>query len=287
MISNPVLKFLYKHRFLLSRRIVQVSILFLYFAGNAFGWTLLRGNLSTSLFMEKIPFADPYAVLQMFAAGALLSIDVMIGAFLILFFYAVIGGRAFCSWVCPINMVTDLANWIRKKLKLDKDEWQLRFSRKTRYWILGLSLILSFIISVPVFEFISPISMFHRGIVFGMGLGWTAVLGVFLFELFVTKNGWCGHLCPLGAFYSLVTSKSAIRVYHYQPNCTLCMNCKNICPEKQVLPMVGKENGFVISGECINCGRCIEVCNDDALQFAVRFLPPKGKEKMPAEANTN
>ncbi len=266
---------LYKHRFLIARRIVQLSIIGLYIAGNAYGWSILKGNLSSSKIFDVIPMTDPYAVLQMFAAGTLLAIDVIIGAVIVTIFYALIGGRAFCSWVCPMNMVTDFANWLRVKTGLHKDEWQLRISRKTRYWILGVSLVLSFLVAAPAFEFVSPISMLHRGLVFGMGFGWVAVLGVFLFDLFVTKNGWCGHLCPLGGFYSLISKPSVIRVKHDADKCTLCMNCKNVCPEKQVLWMVGKESVFVSSGECINCGRCIEVCNDDALNFGLRLKPTK------------
>ena len=270
---------LYKHRFLIGRRIVQISILLLYIAGNLYGWKILQGNLSSSRIFDVIPMADPYAVLQLFVAGSLLATDVLIGALIVLLFYSLIGGRAFCSWVCPINMVTDFANWLRMKTGLHREEWQLRISRKTRYWVLGLSLVVSFIIAAPAFEFISPISMLHRGLIFGIGFGWVAVGGVFLFDLFVTKNGWCGHVCPLGGFYSLITKPSAIRVKHDADKCTLCMNCKNVCPEKQVLWMIGKESVIVSSGECINCGRCIEVCNDDALNFSFRYKPQKEEKE--------
>jgi ferredoxin-type protein NapH len=27
---------------------------------------------------------------------------------------------------------------------------------------------------------------------------------------------------------------------------------------------------MVIDGECTNCGRCIDVCGDDALEFSIR-----------------
>lgn len=276
---SKIIHYIYKHRYLFSRRTVQVSIILLYIAGNLYGWTILRGNLSMGKLFETVPVVDPYAVLQMFFAGAILLWDAILGAVIVFLFYALIGGRMFCSWVCPVNIITDAANWIRKKFKLDRDEWQLRFSRKVRYWILALSLVMSAIMAVPVFEFVSPISMLHRGLIYGMGFGWAAVLTVFLFDLFVTKNGWCGHLCPLGAFYSLTTGKSVLRVYHIQPNCTLCMNCKNICPEKQVLAIVGKESGYIDFGECINCGRCIEVCNDDALKFSLRYIK-KEKEGL-------
>jgi ferredoxin-type protein NapH len=50
------------------------------------------------------------------------------------------------------------------------------------------------------------------------------------------------------------------------------MKCKEVCPEVQVLSMVGKKSEQVLSGECTNCARCIEVCDDDALNFSIRDL---------------
>jgi ferredoxin-type protein NapH len=96
------------------------------------------------------------------------------------------------------------------------------------------------------------------------------LLAIFLFDLFGVKNGWCGHICPLGGMYSLIGQKSLIRVSHNEPNCTLCMKCKEVCPETQVLYMIGKKSQIVDMGECVNCARCIEVCDDDALGFTLR-----------------
>jgi ferredoxin-type protein NapH len=258
------------YRFLALRRFVQIGLLFLYFSANAYGFKILTGTLSSSNLFQAIPLSDPFALLQMFSAGAILSVDVLIGGFIILVFYMSIGGRAFCSWVCPINMVTDTANWLRRKLYLDKIEKKVWLSKNVRYWVFGLALVLSFLSGVAAFEMVSPIAMLHRGIVFGMGMGFAAVLCLFLFDLFAVKNGWCGHLCPLGAFYSLVSKQNVLVVKHNQPNCTLCMKCKDVCPEKQVLAIVGKRSGDVVFGECTKCGRCIEVCEDDALSFGVR-----------------
>ena len=263
-------QWIFKHRFLMMRRMLQLGILALYIAGNSYGFHLLMGNLSSSLVMKHIPLSDPYAVLQMFAAGSILGLDVLIGAVIVALFYMIVGGRAFCSWVCPINMVTDMANWTRKVLYLEKVERKVWLGRNVRYWVLGLSLILSALSGVAAFEMVSPIAMLHRGIIFGMGMGFAAVLCIFLFDLFAVKNGWCGHICPLGGFYALLGKISMIRVKHNQPACTLCMKCKDICPEKQVLFSIGKESGDIVSGECTNCGRCVEVCDDDALSFGVR-----------------
>ena len=259
-----------KYKYLILRRSLQVSLMFLYFAGNAWGFTFLQGNLSSSLLLGVIPLSDPYAALQMLVAGAVLSSDLVIGVLIITLFYASIGGRAFCSWVCPINIISDASNYIRRKFGFNKIQKKQPASRNLRYFVLFLSLILSYFLGLSAFEFISPISMVHRGLVFGMGFGYGAIVIIFLFDLFVLKNGWCGHICPLGAFYSLNAKFSLIKVDHDVQKCTACMECKEVCPETQVLFMINKESIPVLSGECTSCARCIEVCNDDALNFTIR-----------------
>ncbi|HIO95367.1 MAG TPA: quinol dehydrogenase ferredoxin subunit NapH [Campylobacterales bacterium] len=258
-------------KYLLLRRVTQITILFLYFGANAYGWNMLSGTFGSSVLMGIIPLADPYTTLQVLATGFVLGADVLLGAGIIILFYMVIGGRAFCSWVCPINMVTDLANWLRRKLNLDKEEVNYRFlKRNTRYWIMVLGLIVSAVLSIAAFEVLSPITIMQRGIIFGFGMGFAVVLAIFLFDLFGVKNGWCGHLCPLGATYSIIGKTSIIRVEHDHEACTACMKCKVVCPENQVLHMVNKESIMITDGECTNCGRCIDVCDDDALTFNIR-----------------
>jgi len=266
-----------KYRFLIARRITQVSIMVLYVIANVYGINFLMGNLSSSLLLGAIPLSDPYAVLQMFIAGAVLSFDVLLGAFLIILFYMTIGGRAFCSWVCPVNIITDAANYLRRKFGFNQIQKRQPASRNIRYWVIAMSLVISFFMGIAAFEFISPISMVHRGIIFGLGFGWASMLVIFLFDLFVLKNGWCGHICPLGGAYSLIGKFSFIRVHHKHDNCTACMKCKEVCPEVQVLHMITKESLPVTGKECTNCGRCVEVCDDEALNFSIKNLK---KEKQ-------
>jgi ferredoxin-type protein NapH len=265
-------------RYLILRRISQVSILLMFFGTVHWAWQVasrpfLTGNLSASKLLGAIPMADPFAVLQMFFSRHVLEAEVLIGAAVVFGFYALVGGRVFCSWVCPVNMVTDLAGWLRKRLGLRE---RAGLNRKIRYWVLGLALLLSLLIGVAAFEWISPISMLHRELIYGVGLGWTAVLGIFLFDLLLVRDGWCGHLCPLGAFYALLGRTAQVRVRFEEARCTHCGECAKVCPEPQVLNLkLAAQNGMVISGECTNCGRCTPVCPENALAFDVRALIDK------------
>jgi len=110
-------------RFIIYRRLVQLSTLLLFFGTAHWGWTivgepLLLGNLSSSTLLGFIPLADPFAVLQIFLTQHVLENEVIIGAGIVLAIYALLGGRVWCSWVCPINMVADLAAWLRRKMSI-------------------------------------------------------------------------------------------------------------------------------------------------------------------------
>lgn len=268
------------YRYLLLRRISQITLLVLYIGANVWGWKILQGNLSSSLLFQTIPLSDPYAVVQIAATGATLAMDILIGALIVLTFYGVIGGRAFCSWVCPVNIITDAAAWIRRKLRISEVQKRVYMSRSLRYWVLGLGVILSFIMGVAAFELISPVSMVHRGAVFGMGMGLGAIVVIFLFDLFVHENGWCGYICPLGASYALIGRFSLFRVRHDANKCTDCRDCITVCPEKEVLHMINKSSESVLMGECTNCLRCVDVCQEDALGFSIRshIKQPKDEE---------
>lgn len=298
-----MMKWIRKNRYLLLRRFSQVTILALFFLANCsfvsinnqkhlvfqgdiarfeshernlaiantkeelLPFKILEGNLSSSKILGVLPMSDPLAFLQIFLAGGALSMDLLLGVLVVVVIYGIFLGRGYCAFVCPINVLTDLSNYLRAMLRIEKFKFSV--SRNLRFAVLFLSLLLSLVFGVLAWEMISPISMLHRGIVFGMGVGFFGILVVFLFDLFVLKNGFCGHLCPLGATFGLIGARSVLKVAHNAQNCTQCMHCVRICPEPQVLSMIGKRSEPVKDMACIKCGRCIEVCNDDALRFSI------------------
>jgi len=265
------------HKYLLARRVVQLGILALFMLGPIAGFTILKGNLSSSLFMEVIPMSDPLLFLQMMAAGFFgVGSSLIIGAALVLAFYLLVGGRVFCSWVCPVNMVTDSAHWLRRKIGI---KGGTKLSPQIRYWMLGLIIVVASLTGSLAWEMVNPVSMLHRGLIFGFGFGWAVVLGVFLYDVFVARHGWCGHLCPMGAFYAVVGSVAPVRVLTPRRlDCDDCMECYEVCPEPQVLPpaLKGAKTGLppvILSAECTNCGRCIDICGENVFELGLRFNP--------------
>lgn len=268
------------HRFLLLRRASQLTILFLFLMGPWFGWWLVKGNLNYSLTLGTLPLADPLVLLQSLLARHVPERNALIGAAIIFVFYLAVGGRVYCAWVCPVNLVTDAASALRRRLDI---RGGADLTRATRYWILGLILLLAATSGGIVWELVNPVSMLPRGLMFGMGAGWLLIAGIFLFDLFVMKRGWCSHLCPVGAFYSVLGRWSLVRVSAGRRQaCNDCLDCFTVCPEQQVirLPLKGAAKGagpVILSGNCTNCGRCIDVCSKDVFSFGSRFAAGAAK----------
>ena len=120
------------HRWLLLRRGSQAFFLGLFLLGPLAGLWLVKGNLASSLTLGVLPLTDPYVLLQSLAAGHLPALTAVTGAAIVLVAYAVVGGRVYCSWVCPVNIVTDAAFWLHDRLGLAKGWQPARATRVTR-----------------------------------------------------------------------------------------------------------------------------------------------------------
>jgi ferredoxin-type protein NapH len=261
------------HRWLLLRRISQLAVLALFLSGPWFGVWIAKGSLASSLTLGVLPLTDPYLFMQSLAAGFMPGATALIGAAIVVAFYALFGGRLYCAWVCPINVLTDAAAWLRRRLGLKSGRVP---DANTRYWVLAGSLLAAVATSSLVWEWVNPVTIVQRSLIFGLGGSLAVVIAIFAYDLLVASRGWCGHLCPMGAFYGLLGQKSLLRITADRRGaCDDCMDCFTVCPEPQVirpaLKKSGQDSPLILDRDCTNCGRCIDVCGRNVFHFTHRF----------------
>ncbi|MGQ0711500.1 MAG: quinol dehydrogenase ferredoxin subunit NapH [Rhodoferax sp.] len=258
------------HRWWLLRRATQLGVLALFLAGPWFGWWLVKGNLGYSLTLGTLPLTDPLLLAQVLLSGHVPAFNALLGGAIVLVVYSLLGGRVFCAWVCPLNVLTDAAAWVRRRLGL---RGGADLPRATRYALLALVLALALGTGSIVWELVNPVSVLHRGLIFGFGAGWLAVAAIFLLDVFVMERGWCGHLCPMGAFYGLLRLPALVKVHASQrQDCNDCLDCFAVCPEPQVirLPLKGAPKGaspVVASSACTRCGACVDICAQNVFHW--------------------
>lgn len=269
------------------RRVVQIAALLLFAAPllitgwNLFGLTiggdsplftpaelLFFGSLSSSS-VGGITLLDPFASLQVIAASKTFELEWLWFALPIVIFYGLVRGRAFCGWICPVNLLLELVDALRRKLGIKVIEAPL--PRRTKIGVAIGVLVLSALTSVPLFESFSPIGAVNKGILFGGVAGLWTLGAIVLLELFWGHRVWCRSLCPLGGFYELLGRVGQLNVAIDHKACTHCDACHKacLCDPSILDPALDGSDNIVRAGDCMACGSCIDACPTHALSFTL------------------
>ncbi|HFD32471.1 MAG TPA: 4Fe-4S binding protein [Gammaproteobacteria bacterium] len=227
----------------------------------------LKGTTwSGTLFGLKL--SDPLAVVGQISAGKTVYLPFLLTA-LIPIILTLIFGRFFCGWICPATFIYELndnlATWLRKAgIPVGKRKLDFRL----KYLVLVMGIIISAATGMIAFASVYPPALIGREIYYaialsGFGSGMIFFLMTLLFDLMVTRRGFCRYVCPGGALYSLLGHFRLFRIQRDVTQCNDCAKCNVVC-QFGLDPL---RDDF--TQECNNCTACIAVCPTDALSFKV------------------
>ena len=215
---------------------------------------------------------------------------------------ALVFGKAFCSWVCPVAPLSDL---LRGRKAREKDEcertqaahrvlerWSdtnaaqaekhkpIRSRVDGRHVVLAGSLASAAVCGFPVFSLVCPI-----GLTFASAIALYRLIGfnepaievlvfpaLLVLELTVFRK-WCHRFCPVGALLSLLSRGN--RTFKPHVNASMCARhagsscaaCAQAYPE-HIDPCA--DLGDRSLAECTRCGACVNTCPAKALSFVNR-----------------
>lgn len=262
-----------KHKWRNIRWSVLLFFNFLFFASFFFDIQILEGTLSGSRLLG-FHLIDPLAAFQVILASKVIMVNLVIGVVTIFLIYLMFGGRSFCSWICPYHWLAELGEKIHQILKKKKIVKNHPFDRRIRYFFYGLFIALALITGYTVFETINPVAIISRFIVYGPSLMALWVMALLIFELLYCRRGWCRNFCPVGVSYQLIGLLSPLRIKWDKENCSNCKRCQTVCLVPHVLNdsiNLGKSE-YVNASDCTRCGLCVDICDDEALGYGVKYL---------------
>lgn len=273
------------------RHAVQCAVLLLFlwvglmgfFGGGVMAEGVFFGNLSSSTVAGTLVLTDPFAFLEVIAASKTVPFALLGGVLTITLFYTLVRGRSFCGWVCPLGLFAELAQWAGNKTGLRKRAPLTRqMPRSSKILAALLVLLASALVSLPVFELVSPVTALPRLFVLGVGIGVWLFVAIVLVELFFPGRLWCNSLCPVGGLYEVLGYVGLVGIRNHE-GCTRCNACKQVClADERILDevIVGTKTA-VSAGDCMLCGKCVDACPAKTLswRFGPAFLQSARKSR--------
>ncbi|RCX30746.1 NapH/MauN family ferredoxin-type protein [Thioalbus denitrificans] len=264
-----------KNKWLKRRWATLLFVNLLFVVSYYFDIQLLEGALTASRFLG-FHMADLNSALQVMLAFKTVLINLLIGTVTVFVLWFLVGGRSFCSWVCPYHLLSEWAEkihlWLAQK-KLVKD---IPFHRAIRSVFYVIFALLAFATGYTVFEAISPTGIVSRAIIYGPSLALLWVLFLLLFEIFVSRRAWCRYVCPIGITYGVVGLLSPMRVTYVLEDCKHEGDCRKVCLVPHVLDVTIKgratDTRVPVGADCTRCGMCVDVCPTNSLRYEFSWL---------------
>ncbi len=257
-----------------ARRLTALAFATLLVLGSRAWFPWFRGTTTGTRLCDAVALSDPLAALEQTLATRHTHAELLWGA-AILVAVGVVLGPVFCGWVCPLGLVLDLNDDLRRRLRgwgVRLPEW--RWPGSVRFVVLGLTAGLSFGLGWPVFQTVSPINFVVWGALFEPVRWLLVVVAVVALVEHFAPRLWCRSLCPLGALYSLLGRFALLRV-RLDPETagrTPCRQCTTQCPLgiRVMEDYSLRQRANVDHPDCTRCGNCLEVCPRDVMWLGFR-----------------
>ncbi len=257
----------------------KTRVALLLFATFAFG---IAGNLPGKLFHAYAMHPSAIcASTKPFLIGLRLPLVVTIVVIAIL---TLIGPKLFCSYICPVGAVQELAAKVSRKFRFRMFLLNPSATLLTRMVVFAMFIALSVsaylhvtfkgkVYPVSFYDYINP---FH-GFEFSGGLPVMEMIFNFLPRVlvlvlaFTWYRPFCYAGCPVGLFTHWMEQAGALRVTFIPDKCTHCNLCvtETACP---AVPEILKD--AVYRPDCFGCNQCILACPTDALKWGTRRSAP-------------
>jgi len=233
-------------------RSVALAVIFFVFAVL---WALPLGNFARGMGVHPSPMCITSKPFQFLNAG--LGIPILfISLFVSIAILSIIGNKLFCGWVCPIGALQELVH----RIKTPKVTLPFKITNWIRVGLYAVFIAVALLARKDLYDYFNPFESLHWGFeVYGLVvLGVVTVAGLFIFRPF------CYVICPLGLWTWLFEQVSLVRVKVDKQKCNDCNKCvdDSYCP---AVPAILEQRK--VRPDCHACGRCIEICPEEALRF--------------------
>ena len=167
---------------------------------------------------------------------------------------ALIFGRVYCGYVCPMNTLMFPVEWLSKKMKLQTSKSPKWLKNGYFTWIaLGVSIAVM-ILSKRLLQINLPILPF-----------WL-VLSV-LITLRYKPEVFHNLICPFGALQRTFGRFARLSERVDRDACIGCKLCEKDCPSHAIVVSSEDNKAEINTALCLQCTSCRQVCPKNAIHY--------------------
>ena len=269
---------------------IRVILAVIFFLSIIVAFSDIKGNIPSGYYTTLFYFQFIPSLLKFLTPGAILSIG-----FIIVLIITLFGGRVYCSVLCPLGILQDIVNFLRRKISPRK---RLRFKPALtilRYVIMGITVISLFFSGILFLNILDPYANFGRmgahlygpvllaanntiariipvtglQVFEGHPVQWASFFFAMGMFLLVALLSWfrgrlyCNSICPVGTFLGLISKIALFKININQSACIKCGKCQAVCKAN----CIDIKKMKVDESRCIDCYDCIPVCRDNAIGY--------------------
>lgn len=174
-------------------------------------------------------------------------------------------GRILCGFLCPMGLIQDLMDKLRRMLHIRPITVTDRMNKVIQplkwLWII---LFVGFVFTGGDFCSICPAKVFataQGGFWTNLVLNGFLAVGLLAGSFFI-RRFWC-LMCPMGYLMGLLKKFNLFKLKKDCTSCTECGACYEACPMRIRSIYTEREKEDVQTVDCLMCGECIHKCPED------------------------
>lgn len=270
-----------KNKLLKGLRYILLAILLIHITIEAYLHQLLGGGKEPSIH-ALCPYGGLESLYSVIFGGKYIE-KIFLGTLIILIItliIALIFRRSFCGLICPFGALQEFFGIIGKKVFRERFIMPENMDKPLRYFKYVVLIVTLYFTWVTAGLWVNPydpwaayghISAGAESLIDEYSIG-LIILIVTLIGSLLYDRFFCKYLCPMGAFYGIISKLSPSKITRNENTCVNCGICNKNCP----VNIKVSEQKEIKSAECINCQSCILSCpKNNTLEFKVSNKPIK------------
>ena len=168
---------------------------------------------------------------------------------------ALLFGRVYCGYVCPMNTLMIPTEWLSKKLKLQTDK-SPKWLRSGKFaWFALIGSIAVMLLAKKVLHKNIPILLIWLVV---------SILITLRYKPAVFHN----LICPFGAIQKVFGRFAKFSEKVNKESCIGCKLCEKVCPSEAIEVKSIDKKAKIETSLCLQCTNCQQVCPKNAIHYS-------------------